>query len=140
MKGVPTTQLSAIRLAKRCYVSVPTRFFWLNFRINKETAREHLQLNPDLFTVLYNVLYKTACLRPHFEELLGRLAREDNVVIYVDPPYYTADTTCYNICEVDVPSLSGCFSPKVAASRCRATGKSGITWVGIGTNWLLKSI
>ena len=40
------------------------------------------------------------------EKLLERLVEESHVVIYVDPPYPTANTEPYNVCEVDVPLLS----------------------------------
>ena len=44
------------------------------------------------------------------EELLDRLRPVKDAVIYVDPPYYTADTSAYNVCEVDVPNLTRLLS------------------------------
>lgn len=40
------------------------------------------------------------------EKILERIADIDNAVIYMDPPYLTADTSGYAVCEVDVPALS----------------------------------
>ena len=40
------------------------------------------------------------------EKLLERLVEESHVLIYVDPPYPTANTEPYNVCEVDIGLLS----------------------------------
>ena len=44
------------------------------------------------------------------EELLERLRPVKDTVIYVDPPYYTSNTSNYNVCEVDVPNLTRLLS------------------------------
>ena len=40
------------------------------------------------------------------EKILARTSGLDHAVIYADPPYMTADTSVYAVCEVNVPALS----------------------------------
>lgn len=44
------------------------------------------------------------------EKILEKTLSRDYCVIYADPPYISAETDPYNVCELDIPKLSELFS------------------------------
>ena len=42
-------------------------------------------------------------------QLLERLTEEEHAVLYCDPPYLSADTSAYSVCDLDIDALTALF-------------------------------
>ena len=65
---VPRTVLQAIRMAKKCYVSVPKRNGWVYFRISKKEARYEWHMDKEGWVGEWGNLGSDFTLVPLFDE------------------------------------------------------------------------